>query len=98
MSADATWQTAAAQERARLASKIEASGCGAAAPYKVARDVLNVAQLPLEGLMSSAELEITGSSVEGLLTRLRSGEWGAEEVMVRLPLPALRCRGAATRT
>ncbi|TNY17608.1 general amidase [Rhodotorula diobovata] len=81
MSADATWQTAAAQERARLASKIEASGCGAAAPYKVARDVLNVAQLPLEGLMSSAELEITGSSVEGLLTRLRSGEWGAEEVM-----------------
>ncbi|GAA5950062.1 hypothetical protein JCM3775_005809, partial [Rhodotorula graminis] len=80
MSADAPWQSLAAQERARLASKIEASGLGAAAPFEVAREVLNVAQVPLEGVLSAAELEMTGSSVEGLLMRLRSGEWGAEEV------------------
>ncbi|GAA5849094.1 hypothetical protein JCM9279_005789 [Rhodotorula babjevae] len=80
MPSTSTWERTAAQERARLASKMAASECCAAAPTGVAPEELNVARVPLEGVLSAGELEITGSTVESLLARLRSGEWGAEEV------------------
>lgn len=81
MPLDATWQSTAAQERARLRSEMAASGFDAST-MSVAPEVLNVAQRPLEGVLTAAELEITGSSVESLLARLRAGEWRAEAVTV----------------
>lgn len=89
-----TWERTAAQERARLASKMAASECCAAAPTGVAPEELNVARVPLEGVLSAAELEITGSTVESLLARLRSGEWGAEEVTVSSLSLSCLCAGA----
>ncbi|GAA6005997.1 hypothetical protein JCM10207_007301 [Rhodosporidiobolus poonsookiae] len=73
-----SWQDIAAAKRADLEAKIAATGFKAP---KVPPETLNVTGVSLNGVLSANELSITGSAVEEVLEKLRSGEWTSEEVV-----------------
>lgn len=88
-SIEPTWHAVVEKEAARFARRVEASGVKVPV---ATTDALNVIKVPLEaGVLLPDELEITGSSIEGLLAKLSRGEWSAEQVTVRLPLSVGRC-------
>ncbi|GAA6055527.1 hypothetical protein JCM3770_006769 [Rhodotorula araucariae] len=73
-----TWESIVEENAALLAGKVESSGFGGAP--EVASNTLNVTKVPLEGVLTPSELEITESSVAELLLKLSGGTWSAEEV------------------
>ncbi|TNY17609.1 general amidase [Rhodotorula diobovata] len=77
-SIEPTWHAVVEKEAARFARRVEASGVKVPV---ATTDALNVIKVPLEaGVLLPDELEITGSSIEGLLAKLSRGEWSAEQV------------------
>lgn len=80
MSGQQSWEKIAADRRAQLGEQIPPE-------YRIPKDILppedqlDVTQFPKSsGWFSGKELEITGSSASGILQKIASKSWSAEEV------------------
>lgn len=75
-----SWETIVDNHRQEFKAQIDATGYPVP---QVPKSVLNVTKVPLDGLLSAKQLEITELGPEVLVAKLAGGTYTAVEVTVR---------------